>query len=154
MAISGFFVDANLLVLLVVGRTQRGLIDKHRRLREYSQSDYDALTSLFDYGHKIYVTPNTLTEASNLLGYGPQNLRTMMLDVLKFMIYESDEITLASNEASNVPEFRWLGLTDAVLVELASKERPLVTSDAVLRNAVMSRDPDAAVDFNQLRRLT
>ena len=57
MALEGYFIDANLLVLMVVGRTQRTLIGRHRRLREYSESDYDALTELLIGGKKIFVTP-------------------------------------------------------------------------------------------------
>lgn len=43
MASSGIYVDANLQVLLVAGLTERGLISKHRRLREYTVDDYDLL---------------------------------------------------------------------------------------------------------------
>ena len=41
MAPAGLFIDANLLVLLVVGRVGRDLIAKHRRLREYTAEDYE-----------------------------------------------------------------------------------------------------------------
>ena len=151
MAPSGFFIDANLLVLLIVGRTQRSLINRHRRLKGYSVSDYEALAGLFDHGTKIFVTPNTLTESSNLLAYGPANLNSRLFDVLKFMIHASEEIVVLSKVASEVPEFRWLGLTDAVLVEAASRDTPLITSDFRLWSAIASRDPGAAINFNSLR---
>ena len=48
MASSGIYVDANLLVLLVAGLTERGLISKHRRLREYTVDDYDLLGRILD----------------------------------------------------------------------------------------------------------
>ena len=151
MAPSGFFIDANLLVLLVVGRMRPALINRHRRLKGYSESDYEALVGLFDYGAKILVTPNTLTETSNLLAYGPADVNSRLFAVLKSMIEDSKEIVVLSKVASNVPEFAWLGLTDAVLVEAASREAPLITSDLRLWNAVASRDPDAAINFNSLR---
>ena len=43
MAADGCFIDANLLVLLVVGSVGRDLITKHRRLEEYTGDDYDVL---------------------------------------------------------------------------------------------------------------
>ena len=46
MARAGVFIDSSLLVLLVVGRVGRGLITKHRRLREYTADDYDILVKL------------------------------------------------------------------------------------------------------------
>jgi len=36
MPVTRFLIDANLLVLFVVGRTGRQLIAKHRRLREFT----------------------------------------------------------------------------------------------------------------------
>ena len=154
MAVSGYFIDSNLLVLLVVGRAQRSVIGRHRRLKEFSASDYSALVSLFDADTKIYVTPNTLTETSNLLAYGPHNLRSRFFDTLKFMINESEEIVIKSEKASSIPEFNWLGLTDAVLLEVACEETPVITVDLRLYNAVVSRDPAAALNFNHLRNLT
>ena len=64
---SGFFLDANLFVLLVVGSVGRDLIEKHRRLRAYSAEDYEILIDLLDRVERVLVTPNTLTETSNLL---------------------------------------------------------------------------------------
>ena len=152
MARSGVLIDANLLVLLIVGNVQRGLIGRHRRLKGYTVTDYDLLVSQFNPGTKIFVTPNTLTETSNLLPFGSDELRLSLLAELKSMIEDSEEIVVLSKVASNVPEFSWLGLTDAVLVEVASRDTPLITTDLRLWNAIASRDPDAAVNFNTLRR--
>ena len=74
MATAGHFVDANLLVLLVVGTVQRSLIGRHPRLKAYIADDFDVLVKLLDTGEKIYVTPNTLTETSNLLPFGKKEL--------------------------------------------------------------------------------
>ena len=154
MSTHGYFVDANLLVLLVVGRAQRSLIGRHPSLKAYSASDFDVLVKLLDPVEKIYVTPNTLTETSNLLPYGKKNLRERLFRVLEFMIHQSEEIVVASEHASSVPEFGRLGLTDSVLIKLACTETPLVTADFNLYNAVASRDYRAAVHFNALRELS
>ncbi len=148
----GVLIDANLLVLLIVGNVQRGLIDRHRRLKSYTATDYDLLVSQFRPETKIFVTPNTLTETSNLLPFGSDELSWSLFAELKSMIEDSEEIVVLSKVASNVPEFSWLGLTDAVLVDLATRDTPLITADLRLWSAVTSRDPDAAVNFNTLRR--
>ena len=129
MALEGYFVDANLLVLMVVGRNQRTLIGRHRKLKENSESDYDVLTELLIGGKKIFVTPNTLTETSNLLGYGPSELRTRLYETSRFLIHASEEIVVKSIDATNADEFVWLGLTDAALVLSATRETPVVTAD-------------------------
>ena len=39
-------IDANLLVLLVVGLTDRALIAKHKRTKTFEPEDFDLLTRL------------------------------------------------------------------------------------------------------------
>ncbi|WP_423924705.1 hypothetical protein [Candidatus Palauibacter sp.] len=63
----GIFVDANLLVLLAVGLTDRRLIEKHKPLKQFSTDDYDRLIEIISQVKRVFVMPNTLTEASNLL---------------------------------------------------------------------------------------
>ena len=58
-------LDANLLLLLVVGLTSRAYISKHKRLQGYEELDFDLLICLIGSANVI-VTPNTLTETSNL----------------------------------------------------------------------------------------
>ena len=53
------FIDSNLLLLLVVGRSSRDIIAKHRRLRRYTAADYD---TLLDYLDGVVVSG---TDASN-----------------------------------------------------------------------------------------
>ena len=67
MQLNPVLVDAILLVLLIVGRAGRDRIAKHRRLREFSVGDVDRLLEMLRNVNEIVVTPNTLTESSNLL---------------------------------------------------------------------------------------
>ena len=62
-------IDAQLLVLLVVGLASPEFIGKHRRLNAYTSSRSDLLRDLMARHAVTVVTPNALTEASNLLGY-------------------------------------------------------------------------------------
>jgi hypothetical protein len=60
-------LDANLLVLLVVGLTKLNYIATHKRLKTYTIDDYTLLTELIAASAGMVVTPNVLSEASNLL---------------------------------------------------------------------------------------
>ena len=153
MPATALFVDANLLVLLVAGFVDEALIGKHKRLREYSVADYERLRDSIVGVESVLVTPNTLTEASNLLGQHREPERSRLLDGLRYVIEESREIVVASAEATRSPVFRRLGLTDAALFEAASAERPLLTVDLDLYLAVYSRDAGAAENFNYSRDL-
>ena len=60
------FIDANLVVLLVVGAVDRDLINSNKRTTRFTPADYDRLIDVIQRV-RVFVTPNTLTEASNLL---------------------------------------------------------------------------------------
>ena len=82
------FIDANLLVLLVVGRVGREWVGKHRRARQFSPADYDRLSDAVEDMNRVFVTPNTLTEASNLL----ESRDRRFLFELRNLIEESEEV--------------------------------------------------------------
>ena len=143
MPVSQFVVDANLLVLLVVGAVDRRLVGKHRRVRRFEPEHYDWLLDLLhETPQPAVVTPNTLTEVSNLLE-GRQDGR--FLRQLKELIEVSEEIIVASSTASNSRAYEQLGLSDAVLLEIASAQRPLVTTDLDLYNAALTTKGSEAV---------
>ena len=159
----GWFVDANLLVLLVVGATGRHLIAKHKRLKGFLESDYERLIQqLADSAEPdastepatvgaVRVTPNTLTEASNLLAQHEEPERSRLFETLRFLIENSKEVVVASVEAARTSVFVRLGLTDAALLEVVSPETPLLTVDLDLYHAVAKRDHRAAVNFRHLQ---
>ena len=149
----GFFVDTNLLVLYVAGREDRALISRHRRLDEYSAEDYDVLLDLLALVERVFVTPNTLTETSNLLAQHGEPERSRLLRRLRSIIQDSEEIVVASAIASANDSFERLGLADAALLEVATSETPLVTVDVSLYLAVLEKNQDAAVNFKELRNL-
>ena len=153
MARAGVFIDSSLLVLLVVGRVGRGMITKHRRLREYTADDYDILVKLLRPVDQVFVTPNTLTEASNLLGQHADPERSRFFDMLRFFIQGSQEVMVASVEASSNDVFGRLGLTDAALLEVITAEAPLLTVDLDLYLAASRKEAASVINFTHHRRL-
>ena len=150
---SGYFIDTNLLVLLVVGSVGRDLIEKHRRLSGYTAEDYEILIDLIDQVDRVYVTPNTLTETSNLLAQHREPERSRFFDRLRFIIQESEEVVVASAQASSNIEFNRLGLTDAALLEAVTPDTPLVTVDFDLYLAANAEGQEVALNFTHLRNL-
>lgn len=150
---TGFFIDANLLVLLIVGSVGRDLIAKHRRLRKFTAEDFDRLINLINRVDRVLVTPNTLTETSNLLEQHREPERSRFFDKLRFIIQESKEVVVASAVASRNNAFERLGLTDAALLEAVTAETPLVTVDLDLYLAALAKGQDTAVNFTHLQNL-
>ena len=139
------------MVLLVAGSTDRRLIAKHRRLREFTVEDFDRLIKLVARAGQLLLTPNTLTEASNLLAYHRDPERSRCFAVLRSFIEHGKELVVASATASRNRVFARLGLTDAALLEVVSPERPLVTVDFDLYHAALRKAPAAAVNFRHLQ---
>ena len=142
------FIDANLLVLLVVGSVERRLVGIHRRTRRFTPEDYDRLLKVIDTLECVLVTPNTLTEASNLL---ESRRDRRFLDRLRLVIESSEEIVVASAEAAHNAAFPRLGLTDAALLEAVSEKRPLITTDLDLFHAASSKGENTAFNFTYIQ---
>ncbi len=146
---TGSFIDANLLVLLVVGSVDRKLVGVRRRTRTFTPENYDRL--LVEIGDlPVFVTPNTLTEASNLL---KDSEDTRFLDQLRRLIEICKEIVVDSSTAAQNSDFTRLGLTDTALLEVVSAERPVITVDLGLYLAALSKGEEAAVNFSYLQNL-
>ncbi len=150
---TGYFIDSNLLVLYVVGSEGRHLIPKHKRLKEYSTEDYDLLLLLLQPVGRVLVTPNTLTETSNLLGQHREPERSLLLKRLGFIIQESEEFVIASATASANSAFERLGLTDAALLEVLAEETPLITVDLSLYLAAIENGDQLSINFTHRRPL-
>jgi hypothetical protein len=143
-------IDAELLVLLVVGIVSRSYISRHRRLHAYTEADFDVLKELVADFTDVVVTPNTLTEASNLLGYVNEPIRSHVFNAFKTFIQSVDEKYLESKLVSSQDEFIRLGLTDTALLCTAEADRVLVTADLDLYLAAATKEYKV-LNFNHLR---
>lgn len=150
MPVAEAFIDSNLLVLLAVGSVDRNQVGRHRRARRFVPEDYDRLMAIVAALERVLVTPNTLTEASNLL---QSRSDPRFLDALRFIVAESEEIVVASAKATRSDAFLRLGLTDVVLLEAISKTRPLLTTDLALYLAAAAREAGAAFNFTHCQAL-
>lgn len=149
MRVSEVFIDASLLVLLVVGSVDRELVAKHRRTSIFLPEDYDRLVDLIQ-DLQVFVTPNTLTEASNHL---ENREDTRFLERLRKFIEISREIIVTSKTATRNSAFTRLGLTDAALLGVVSAKRPLITVDLELYSAALQKGEEAAFNFTYLQNL-
>ena len=149
----GYFLDTNLLVLFVVGNEDRELIEKHRRLEHYSAEDFDILVDLLEGVGQVLVTPNTLTETSNLVRQHGEPERSRLMARLHYLIQETEEIVVSSATASSNNDFARLGLTDAALLEAASADTPVLTVDLELYLTAIETGEERAVNFTQYRDL-
>ena len=136
-------------MLLVAGRVDKRIISSHRRLSIFTVDDYELLVDLLRHVDRVFVTPNTLTEASNLLAQHGEPQRSQLLDYLGVLIRSSEELVITSATASRNSQFRRLGLTDVVLLELVTPDTPLLTVDVPLFLAASQQN--AGINFTHMR---
>lgn len=145
-------LDSNLLVLLVVGVQDRSLISKHKRTRQYTEDDFDLLLEFLANFDRIVVTPNILTECSNLLAQDASASGALRQGLKSFI--ESPtlrERVRASIDVVKVSEFPRLGLTDAGILDVFGRDLPVLTADLQLYLAAYKRNQNAAFNFNHYR---
>jgi hypothetical protein len=143
-------VDTNLLVLLTVGATSRDYITRHKRLTAFIPEDYDVLLHLISDAQAVRVTPNILTETSNLAAYIDNPAKSQIFDTFQRLISSFLEIYVPSTAAIGRWEFIRLGLTDAAVLEALTDQVVLLTTDLDLFLAAQSAGA-SAINFNRVR---
>jgi hypothetical protein len=149
MPVSTIILDSNLMVLLVVGSASRSYIAKHKRLKVYTEREFDLLLEILSTASRIVVTPNTETETSNLAGYIAEPARTHIYRCLRefLLLSTTDEVYVESGVAAGHGAFMRLGITDAALLNAMAEASTLVTADLDLYLEAR-RGGRNAVNFN------
>lgn len=109
-------LDASLLLLLVVGTYDRLLLGRIKHAKAYVPEDYELLLSVMREYRSIWVTPNGLTEVSNLLGNRKDRRSQGMTSILRELIGHWSERYVRSEDAAGIPAFQHLGLADCALI--------------------------------------
>ena len=143
-------IDAELLLVLIVGGAEPAHIERWHRTRAYSQADFRHLSSIAGSYDVLAVTPNVLTEVSNFVGQLGDPLRWRVLQVLAALIQQFTEHYIPSRAILQRPEFRWLRLTDMSIMLAAELDLTVLTADALLWDTLTKQDIQA-INYNHLR---
>ncbi len=143
-------LDANLLVLLVVGHVDERQVPSFKRTRAYTREDFRLLTGYMAPFGSLVVTPHILAEATNLLDDLKEPLRTTAFLFLRELISRSEERFEASVELAGRRPFVRLGLADTAVHSVAEAGAALLTADLDLYLAASATNQHA-VNFNHLR---
>jgi hypothetical protein len=142
-------LDANMIILLVVGLADESAVPFHKRTRAYSVKDFRLLLQLISAYNEIAVVPNALSEVSNLLSFEPDQLSRKILSSFSKFISVAREFYVISADATHRDEFQWLGLSDSAILEIAKKEIDLLTADVDLHIAALKAGYNS-VNFTHL----
>ncbi len=144
-------LDTNLLVLLIIGLTDRRFIAKHKRTRSFEVEDFELLTNALANYDQIIVTPHILTEASNLISQTDEPTTSAVRATLLKLLESQKEEFEASVEIAKHNSFLRLGLTDCAILRLIKEDISLITSDLDLY-LTAAKSNNNAINFNHLRQ--
>ena len=121
-------LDANMIVVFVIGQVDPRLLGVAKRVKEYQPTDFELIATYLNFFTEIILLPNTLTEASNLLGHLGGERRDLGLAFLGTLA-QTGERYVASVMAAQRPEYPALGLTDAAILCALGPDTALLTAD-------------------------
>lgn len=146
----GLFIDANLLLLLLVGQIDKNFIPKFKRTTAYLVEDYELLVNFIDLFQKVIVTPNVLTEVNNLSsslsGQHSQAFSILFAKLVKYVEEQYIESLVVVHEKA----FLDYGLSDAVIVEAVKDKYLLLTDDLRFACYAQNKGVDV-INFNHIR---
>jgi rRNA-processing protein FCF1 len=147
----GLLLDANVLLLWVVGLIDRKLIERFKRTADrYQTGDFDILVDALSRFPRRVTTAHVLTEVSNLAGQIKQVNALARALVIARVIDEMHESTPAAKELAQRPAFRVFGLTDAAIDHAARQGITVLTDDGPLASWLVSQGLPV-INFNHLR---
>jgi hypothetical protein len=141
-------IDCNVLMLLIVGSVDVKSISTFKRTNMFDERDFIVLSKLIK-NSKIVLTPNVLTEASNLLETYNKQHQSLLFSKLKEIINTIKEQIISSSELADLKSFHLLGLADSSLFELANKGIIPITTDFYLYTFLVSMQT-RVINFNHI----
>jgi hypothetical protein len=148
----GVLLDSSLLLLHLVGLTDRQRITSFKRTDVYTVADFDLLELLLNQFDRRFTTPQVVTEVSNLGKlHGPEF--AAFRDWLRRTVEVLEENPIDSRTATQHYLFARLGVTDAAIAVCCSQGPLVLTDDLDLYGALRTREMPA-INFNHLRDWT
>jgi hypothetical protein len=146
---NGVLVDANLLVLWLVGRVNPRRICQFKRTQSYDEHDFYALSEILAQFPRKLTTPGIWTEVSNLTDLAGDELMSVRR-LIREDLQVVEEHHVESFRAANHPVFTRLGLTDAAICEYSREPMLVLTDDLDLYVALRDQEVDS-FKFSWLR---
>lgn len=147
---NGALVDANLLLLFLIGLCDVDLIPQFKRTRGYTEGDFETLRRLLGRFDRLLTTPNVATEISNLANHLREDWRPIFAIVFKERFAIMTEHYVPTAVAGAHEFFAEFGLTDAATT-MAAAEGTLIISDDGPLCRLLGRLELPCINFTHLR---
>ncbi len=138
-------IDANLLLLLVIGAVEEGRhIGASKRLNGFSLDDYDDVLKMMS-GYEVFITPYIATEVSNLIDL-KGHAKSLAYEVARNLFSVLGKIDVDIDADCGSTFFPVFGITDTSLIKLA-KEYIILTNDHRMLTALYHANPNNVIPY-------
>lgn len=134
-------LDTNVLLLYLIGNADVSRVGG-KRLQDFDLQDLQRLNRFVTKRTRFVTLPNILSEASNLIGSGKQELMAGGSLLLAHFCSKVDEVYVESAVAAVLPVYQRLGLTDAAIWKMADSGVKVLTCDNELHGLLRSKGID------------
>lgn len=122
-------IDANLLVLLLLGAANPSLVGRHKKLKRYVPEQFHQLRELVGCIPRHVSTPHVLAETSNLINAGQREPAPNVTKFFAEYCMKVDELIFDASKAAVSPLLFQLGLTDTVILERVVPDGVVIVTD-------------------------
>jgi rRNA-processing protein FCF1 len=148
----GVLIDANILLLLLIGLLDKRLISNFKHTKTFTTEDFETLEAFLSNFNTFITTPNIITEVGNLSGHLAENRKEAYSQVFANMIKTLEEFYMISADVAKMKEFAKLGITDAGIISLARDDYFVLTDDFAL-SRTLEKQGVSVFNFNHIRPL-
>lgn len=151
---TGVLVDANMLLVYLVGQLDEGLVRYVTPNRAYSADDFRLVALILSKFKTLIVTPAILAEVSNLSSKLPQDYRGDFRRLLAAQLPTASfterlvDLALVAKGVAFVP----FGFTDATIEQICAQGVAVFTDDLNLYQLLASKRVDV-FNYNHIRSL-
>jgi predicted nucleic acid-binding protein len=148
----GILLDTNILLVYVLGGYDETRIESFKRTNTFSIKDYRFLAEFILHFRQLVVTPQILTEVSNLLAQLREPQKTPCFRSFGDRIQSLTEQVHPSSQIALTTTFNSLGMADASIPLAARNGFLVLTDDLQLYRHLADLGVDA-INFNHIRVL-
>ena len=141
MTLRALLLDTNVLLLYLIGNADVSRVGG-KRLQDFDLQDLQRLNRFVTKRTRFVTLPNILSEASNLIGSGKQELMVGGSQLLAHFCSKVDEVYVESAVAAALPVYQRLGLTDAAIWKMSDSGVKVLTCDNELHGLLRSKGID------------
>lgn len=145
-------VDANILVLLIIGAVEPTKIGIVPKTKKYTSDDYEKALGIVSGFRWVVTTPHVLSQATDLVRHAGLwgDLAQRLTAALRDIYSGNEERFVPARKLAKLAAFSEIGLADCSTIEAAKHGCTLFSDDLPLHNVALSLGC-SSINFSEVR---